>query len=65
MAAYDDILAQIPIADLARRLGVDEATAGSAVQQAIPTLLGGLGANAADPVRRGVAAPHRAPALLA
>jgi hypothetical protein len=49
MAAYDDILAQIPIADLAQRVGVDEATAGSAVQQAIPTLLGGLGANASDP----------------
>lgn len=46
MASYDDIIANIPIADLASRLGVDEATARAAVDQALPALLGGMGANA-------------------
>ncbi|GAA2037803.1 hypothetical protein GCM10009819_23110 [Agromyces tropicus] len=48
MASYDDIIANIPIADLAARLGVDEATARDAVDQALPALLGGMGANAQD-----------------
>ncbi|WP_400995512.1 DUF937 domain-containing protein [Agromyces sp. GXQ0307] len=48
MASYDDIIANIPIADLASRLGVDEATARAAVDQALPALLGGMGANAQD-----------------
>ena len=48
MAAYDDIIANIPISDLAARLGVDEATARSAVDEALPALLGGMGANAQD-----------------
>ncbi|MGR2752071.1 DUF937 domain-containing protein [Agromyces arachidis] len=49
MARYDDIIANIPISDLARRLGVDEATARRAVDEALPALLGGMGANAQDP----------------
>ncbi|WP_353827849.1 DUF937 domain-containing protein [Agromyces sp. SYSU T0242] len=48
MAAYDDIIANIPIADLAARLGVDEGTARAAVDQALPALLGGMDANAQD-----------------
>ncbi|MGR0320863.1 DUF937 domain-containing protein [Agromyces sp. ZXT2-3] len=48
MASYDDIIANIPIADLAARLGVDEPTARAAVDQALPALLGGMGANAQD-----------------
>jgi hypothetical protein len=48
VASYDDIIANIPIADLASRLGVDEATARAAVDQALPALLGGMGANAQD-----------------
>lgn len=48
MAAYDDIIANIPISDLSARLGVDEATARSAVDEALPALLGGMGANAQD-----------------
>ncbi|WP_438854691.1 DUF937 domain-containing protein [Agromyces sp. M3QZ16-3] len=48
MASYDDIIANIPIADLAARLGVDEASARAAVDQALPALLGGMGANAQD-----------------
>jgi hypothetical protein len=49
MSATDEIMANIPIAQLAAQLGVDEATAEAATRQAIPTLLGGLQANAEDP----------------
>ncbi|HEY5820795.1 MAG TPA: DUF937 domain-containing protein [Propionibacteriaceae bacterium] len=49
MSAVDDILAQIPLSQLASQLGTDEATAGAAARQAIPALLGGLQANAQDP----------------
>jgi hypothetical protein len=49
MSATDEILADIPLAQLAAQLGVDEATAEAATRQAIPALLGGLQANAQDP----------------
>ena len=49
MNATDEILADIPLAQLAAQLGVDEATAEAATRQAIPALLGGLQANAEDP----------------
>ncbi len=49
MSTLDDIMAQIPMASLAQQLGVDEQTAQSAVRQALPALVGGLEANAADP----------------
>ncbi|AII06197.1 MULTISPECIES: DUF937 domain-containing protein [Rhodococcus] len=49
MASIDDLLSQIPINQIARQLGVDEATAETAVKSALPTLVGGLGANAQDP----------------
>jgi hypothetical protein len=49
MSATDEILANIPLAQLAGQLGVDEATAEAATRQAIPALLGGLQANAQDP----------------
>jgi hypothetical protein len=45
----DDILADIPMDQLAAQLGVDEATAEQATRQAIPALLGGMQANAEDP----------------
>jgi hypothetical protein len=48
MSAVDELLAQIPISQIAARLGVDEATAETAVRSAVPTLLGGLEANAQD-----------------
>jgi hypothetical protein len=48
MSAVDDILADIPISQLASQLGVDEATAEAATRQAIPALLGGMQANAQD-----------------
>jgi hypothetical protein len=49
MDAADEILAQLPIGDLAQQLGVDEATAEQAVRSAVPALLGGMAANAQDP----------------
>ena len=49
MSATDEILADIPLSQLAAQLGVDEATAEAATRQAIPALLGGLQANAQDP----------------
>src|ERR687893_800771 len=49
MSATDEILANIPLSQLAAQLGVDETTAEAATRQAIPALLGGLHANAQDP----------------
>jgi hypothetical protein len=49
VSAVDDILADIPMDQLAAQLGVDEATAEQATRQAIPALLGGMQANAEDP----------------
>lgn len=49
MGAVDEILADIPMDQLAAQLGVDEATAEQATRQAIPALLGGMEANAQDP----------------
>ena len=49
MDNLDDIVAGIPMNALADQLGVDPQTAESAVRQALPALLGGLQANAADP----------------
>ena len=49
MSAVDEIMQQIPLGQLASRLGTDEQTTGAAVQQALPALLGGLQANAQDP----------------
>ena len=48
MSATDEILANIPIRQLAAQLGVDESTAEASTRQAIPALLGGMHANAAD-----------------
>ncbi len=44
----DALLAQIPIDDIARQLGVDEVTALGAVKQTLPGLLGGMAVNASD-----------------
>jgi hypothetical protein len=49
MSSIDDIMATIPMSSLADRLGVDQGTAEAAVRQALPALVGGLQANAADP----------------
>ncbi|WP_436493304.1 DUF937 domain-containing protein [Actinokineospora sp. HUAS TT18] len=49
MSAIDDIIAQIPLSQLAGQLGVDEQTAEQATRAALPALLGGMQANAQDP----------------
>ncbi|MET0887912.1 MAG: DUF937 domain-containing protein [Mycetocola sp.] len=49
MASLDELMSQIPIGDVAAKLGVDEQTARAAVEQALPALVGGLEANAKDP----------------
>lgn len=58
MAFLDDLMSQIPIGQIAQQLGVDEQTAATAVQSALPTLVGGLRANAQDP--NGAASLHDA-----
>lgn len=42
MSDIDDLISRLPIGDIAGQLGVDPATATSAVQQALPALLSGL-----------------------
>ncbi|MFC7447797.1 DUF937 domain-containing protein [Rhodococcus daqingensis] len=68
MASLDDLLSQIPISQIATKLGVDENTASAAVKAAIPTLVGGLEANAQDPAGaaslESALAQHSDPALL-
>lgn len=44
----DTLLAQVPVADLAQKFGIDEATVNAAVKQALPGLLGGMAVNASD-----------------
>src|SRR5690606_9080421 len=48
MSQYDELLAQIPIADIAKQLGIGEDVAEAAVTQVLPGLVGGLKANAED-----------------
>lgn len=43
---FDDLLKNIPVGDIAEKLGVDKKTAESAIQQAVPALLGGMTVNA-------------------
>jgi hypothetical protein len=45
----DELLTQIPMGQVASRLGVDEQTAEQATRQALPALLSGMHANAQDP----------------
>ena len=49
MSELDEIIGNLPMADIAAKLGVDEPTARSAVDTALPTLVAGMGANATDP----------------
>jgi hypothetical protein len=49
MSTIDDLLNQLPIDQIASRLGVDPKTAQTAVEHALPALLGGLHANAQNP----------------
>lgn len=49
MTDLNDLMAHVPVDQLAHRLGVDRATAEAAVRQALPALVGGMSANAQDP----------------
>ena len=49
MTGLDDIIRALPMDQLARQLGTDEATAAQAASMALSALLGGMQANAADP----------------
>lgn len=46
MAGLDDLIAQIPVQDIASKLGADQAEVSSAIQQLVPALVGGLQVNA-------------------
>ncbi|WP_431031215.1 DUF937 domain-containing protein [Plantibacter sp. RU18] len=48
MSSLEDLIAQLPIGDIAKQLGVDSGTAEAAVKQALPALVGGLEANAKE-----------------
>ena len=49
MSELDDIARLVPIDQVAAQLGVDTTTARSAVDAALPALVGGMQANAQDP----------------
>lgn len=49
MSQYGEILAQVPVSQLADRFGVGEDEVTQAAERALPALLGGLNANADDP----------------
>ncbi|SDO68070.1 protein of unknown function [Pedococcus dokdonensis] len=49
MSAVDEILSQVDLGQLAQRVGADPAEVEQAARTALPALLGGLDANAADP----------------
>ncbi|QQS26154.1 MAG: DUF937 domain-containing protein [Actinomycetota bacterium] len=49
MATIEDLLSQIPIGQLAGKLGLGEEETQAAVSRALPALLSGLAANAEDP----------------
>jgi hypothetical protein len=49
MAGLDDLFAQIPTAEIAKKLGVDEGEVHNAIQTLVPALVGGVHQNAQDP----------------
>lgn len=48
MAGLDDLYSQIPVADIANRLGAPEGEVNQAIQTLVPTLLGGIQHNVAS-----------------
>ncbi|MCB0928368.1 MAG: DUF937 domain-containing protein [Mycobacterium sp.] len=67
MADLDDLLAQIPVADIAARVGASEDDVNKAIQTLVPVMVGGMQANAeegaADKIAE-VAEEHAASGLL-
>lgn len=58
MADLQELLRAIPITDIANQLGIEPDVAEAAVKQALPTLVGGMAANARD--EKGAASLTRA-----
>jgi hypothetical protein len=48
MAGLDDLMSQIPVADIASKLGAPEGEVNQAIQTLVPTLLGGIQHNVAS-----------------
>ncbi len=44
MAGLDDLFAQIPVQDIASKLGADEGEVNNAIQTLVPSLVAGLAA---------------------
>ena len=49
MAGLDDLYSEIPVQQIAGRLGVGEGEVDSAIRTLVPVLVGGLQHNAQDP----------------
>jgi hypothetical protein len=68
MAGLDDLFAQIPVDQIAGKLGVDEGEVNNAIHTLVPALVGGLHQNAQDPDQAGQIASavtqHAASGLL-
>lgn len=48
MADLDDLFAQIPVADIANKLGADEGEVNNTIRALVPAMVGGLQVNAAE-----------------
>jgi hypothetical protein len=68
MAGLDDLYSQIPVADIAGRLGADQGEVNAAIRALVPTLVGSLQHNARDGATAGqiesAATKHAASGLL-
>lgn len=68
MAGLDDLIAQVPTAQIARSLGVDESEVDTAIKTLVPALVGGLQQNAQSDDAAGkienAASQHAASGLL-
>ena len=53
MAGLDDLYGQIPVDEIAGKLGVDEGEVNNAIRTLVPALVGGLHQNAQDPDHAG------------
>jgi len=45
MAGLDELFAQIPVADIASKIGADQGEVNNAIQTLVPALVGGLAEN--------------------
>src|SRR5690606_8355377 len=45
---FDELLKQIPVGDIAKQLGVSKSEAQDAIEQVLPSLIGGMAVNAQD-----------------